>query len=230
VKRIHVAPRSAPKERPGPKGGLRDRRRRARTEAIATAALRLFLERGIEAVAVEDITARARVSKASFYTYFKDKGDVVDALLEPVAVRLQEAFARCETALRAAREPAALVAAYATLADECGATIFAHPTVARLYLQESRAPAVGARHPIAALARSLREAARALTFAGCSHGLLRPVDPEVSAAAVLGAVEAILYRTLSEGAIASPEAVTAALIDLVLHGVAARDGDRTITP
>ncbi|MFO0603748.1 MAG: TetR/AcrR family transcriptional regulator [Polyangiales bacterium] len=230
VKRVRVEPRSVPEERPGPEGGPRDRRRRARTEAIATAALRLFLEQGVEAVAVEDIAARARVSKASFYTYFKDKADVVDALLEPVSARLRDAFARCEAALRAAEEPGALVAAYAALAADCGAALMDHPSVARLYLQESRAPGVGARRPIAALARSLRDGALALTLAGRAHGLLRPVDPEVSAAAVLGAVEAILFRTLSEGAIGSPEAVTGALIELVLHGVAARGGDRTAGP
>ncbi len=47
---------------------------------------------------------------------------------------------------------------------------------------------------------------------------------------MLGAVEAILFRTLAEGAIGSPEAVTGALIELVLHGVAARGGDRTAGP
>lgn len=230
VRRVRVAPRSVPEERPGPEGGARDRHRRARTEAIATAALRLFLEEGVAAVAVEDIAARAGVSKASFYTYFKDKADVVDALLEPVAGRLRAAFARCEADLHAAVAPGDLVAAYGALAADCAAALLDHPSVARLYLQESRAPGVGARRPIAALARALRDGALALTLAGRAHGLLRPIDPEVSAAAVLGAVEAILFRTLSEGAIGAPEAVTGALIELVLHGVAARDGDRTTGP
>lgn len=230
VKRVRVAPRSVPEERPGPEGGARDRQRRARTDALATAALRLFLEQGVEAVAVEDIAEKAGVSKASFYTYFKDKGDLVDALLEPVAGRLLAAFGRCEEALRAAEDHGSLVAAYAELAAECGAALLEHTAVARLYLQESRAPAVGARRPIAALARAVRDGAVALTLAGRARGLLKPIDPVVSAAAVVGAAEAILFRTLAEGAIGEPEAVTGALIELVLHGVAARGGDRTAGP
>ena len=72
---------------------------------------------------MEDIAEKAGVSKASFYTYFKDKADLVDALLEPVAGRLLAAFGRCEEALRAAEDHGSLVAAYAELAAECGAAL-----------------------------------------------------------------------------------------------------------
>lgn len=46
---------------------------------ILDAGWMMFLERGIEAVAVEAIAARACVSKATFYKHFEDKGTLFEA-------------------------------------------------------------------------------------------------------------------------------------------------------
>ena len=81
-----VRPRNAPQARPGPAGGTRDANRKARTQAIAKAALELFLDRGVEAVSVDDVVRRARIAKGSFYTYFRDQSELVEALI-PVFAR-----------------------------------------------------------------------------------------------------------------------------------------------
>lgn len=220
-RKVRVEPRTVPDERPGPEGGVRDRRRRERTAALATAALRLFLDRGVEAVTIDDIASRAGLAKGTFYTYFRDKADVAEALLAPVSSTVRASFERCEKALREAEEPAALVAAYQALALELAAVLTANPGVTLLYLQESRAPAMGARKPIADLAREVRERAVALTLAAREHGMLKPIDPRVSAHAVVGAVEAMVFSALSGDAFGDVGEVTAALIELILHGVAA---------
>jgi AcrR family transcriptional regulator len=211
-----------PEARPGQAGGPRDRQRRARTTEIATAALRLFLSRGIEPVTVDDIASGAHIAKGSFYTYFKDKDDLVAALIEPVAARLGEAFDRCEVALGAAEDALSMTVAYSTLALECGTVVMENASIARLYLQESRGPSVGARVPIVALSHAVHTRAVALTLVARTRGLLKPIDPVVSADVVVGAVEALLMRVLSEGAPNDPSALTGALIELVLHGVAAQ--------
>lgn len=53
----------------------------AKTEAILDAAWTLFLERGVEAVAMEAIAARACVSKATLYSAFADRKTVFEAVL-----------------------------------------------------------------------------------------------------------------------------------------------------
>jgi AcrR family transcriptional regulator len=219
-RKVSLEPRALPPERPGPDGGVRDATRRARTAALATAALRLFLDRGVEAVTIDEIATRAGLAKGTFYTYFRDKGDVVDALLGPVTARLREAFTRCEASLREAHEPASLAVADQALAFELAAALGDNQGVALLYLQESRAPAVGARKPIGLFAREVRARALTLTFAARAHGLLRPLDARVTANAVVGAVEALAFEALSRGEIGAPAEATAALIDLILHGVA----------
>ncbi len=48
--------------------------------SIVEAAERLVLEKGLDAINIEDITREAGVSKGSFYTYFPSKEDVLDEI------------------------------------------------------------------------------------------------------------------------------------------------------
>ena len=57
--------------------GLRERKKRRTRHAIASAALRLFAERGYEAVAVVDVARAAEVSEQTVYNYFPTKQDLV---------------------------------------------------------------------------------------------------------------------------------------------------------
>ncbi|MEV4277563.1 TetR/AcrR family transcriptional regulator [Actinoplanes xinjiangensis] len=56
---------------------LREQKKLAAWRAIRAAALRLFDQRGYEAVSVEQIAAAANVSRATFFNYFASKEAVV---------------------------------------------------------------------------------------------------------------------------------------------------------
>ena len=65
------------------------RRKDARPAEIVAAALVVFAERGYAAARLEDIAARAGVSKAALYLYFDDKEDLFRAVVgEAVAPNL----------------------------------------------------------------------------------------------------------------------------------------------
>ena len=57
--------------------GLRARKRQQVHEAISTAAISLFLERGFDQVSVAEVAAPAEVSKPTLFKYFPTKEDLV---------------------------------------------------------------------------------------------------------------------------------------------------------
>jgi AcrR family transcriptional regulator len=76
-----------------PPQGLRERKKRATRDAIATAARRLFAERGFDAVTVLEIAAAVDVSEKTVFNHFAAKEDLVFAGGEARLAQLQAAIA-----------------------------------------------------------------------------------------------------------------------------------------
>lgn len=60
--------------RPGP------RRRDQRLAVLLNAAAALIVEKGIQATSIEDVAERAGVAKSTFYHYFSDRAEMLEAL------------------------------------------------------------------------------------------------------------------------------------------------------
>jgi AcrR family transcriptional regulator len=95
----HVRPSSRGASRARSNAGTARWRRRkdARPQEILAAALAVFAERGFAAARMDDIAARARVSKGTIYLYFESKEAVFRALIqETLAKRVSDlaAFVR----------------------------------------------------------------------------------------------------------------------------------------
>ncbi|MFI9503858.1 alpha/beta fold hydrolase [Nocardia sp. NPDC052566] len=71
--------------------GLRERKKLATREALGFAALRLAVERGLDAVLVEDIAGAAGVSPRTFNNYFASKYEAICALAVDRARRIADA-------------------------------------------------------------------------------------------------------------------------------------------
>ena len=212
-------PGIVPAQRPGRAGGARERNRQVRTQGLCEAALALFLRRGVESATVEEITRRAGVAKGSFYRYFADKAQLVEALFSPVERAVDDAMQRCEQSLSRATETSELNDAYASLAGELSQVLLASPQLVKLYLQERRGPAEGARAPIRRLADRLTAGAVTLTEVAHARGLLKELPPAVTAVAVIGAVEGIVCEYLEGRALGDPQRATDTLITMVLDGI-----------
>jgi AcrR family transcriptional regulator len=209
-----------PGKRPGPEGGKRDLNRRENQQRLLEAALALMLAHGTAAVTIDQIVERAGMAKGSFYRYAADKEDVVEQILAPVNAEVTAALDRCEHQLRTGRRED-IAAIYLALARELSEVLSRHARRVLLYLQEARAPQRAAPPAIQQLADALMSRTIALTEIARDHGLIRAVDPEISALTVLGAIDAILFAQLRKRR--APHAaipqVTAELVDIVLRGI-----------
>ncbi len=74
--------------------GRRTRRKDARPGELVTAALDLFVERGFSATRVEDVAARAGVSKGTLFLYFPTKSDLFKAVVRDSIVGRLNEFAK----------------------------------------------------------------------------------------------------------------------------------------
>ena len=189
---------------------LRERNKaRARAE-IADAALRLFCDRGFEAVTVDEIVSAAGVSRRTFFRYFETKEDALLADYPELDTRLREALA-------AARPDDAMDAVRAGLHE-----------MADWYIQ--RSDAVLARSKLIhdtsvnLAARNLEfltkwEPAVAIAIAhqvGADEGDLLP---RTSAAMIIGAFRAALTQWVRSSCEPDLHSLSDQALDLAEHGL-----------
>lgn len=211
--------RAGPVERPGAVGGKRDLNRRQRVQDLIEAGLSLFLERGIEAVTIDEVAREAGMAKGNFYRYFRDKADLVEAVIEPVSETTRTALEDCHKKLAEVDNRDGAASAYAELGNRLAGALAMYPDAMCLYLQERRAPATTARQSISDLAADLDARAVALSQLAADQKLVVVSDPRVSAVAVLGAVEALALASVRNQVQMNPVETTKGLISIVLEGL-----------
>jgi len=211
--------RAGPLERPGAVGGKRDLNRRKRVQDLVDAGLSLFLARGIEAVTIDEVAREAGMAKGNFYRYFRDKADLVEAVIEPVAGTTRQALDECHKRLSRVRDRNEAMSAYAELGNRLVGALAMYPDAMCLYLQERRAPATAARQAISDLAEELDNRAVGLSQAAVDQNLVAVSNPKVSALAVLGAVEALALASVRNQVQMDPVETTRSLISIVLEGL-----------
>ena len=188
-------------------------------EKLCEAGLELFLADGTAAVTIDQIVTRAGMAKGNFYRYVADKAELVDLIMDPVRTEVTSALDRCEESLRRADRDQ-IAAVYVQLATDLSAAGARHASRVLLFLQEARAPAGATRDSIHALADQLTERAIALTEVARDHGLIRDVDPRISALSVIGGIEAILFAYLRRDVLTSPvPMMISELVAIVLRGI-----------
>lgn len=211
-------------------GSERRRRPEARPQEILEAALALFAERGFAATRLDDVAARAGLSKAAIYLYFADKEALLAALvrteaeanLERIRAVLGEPGrpgAGAPTAdaappvdgappadgKRQLARPSAprLAALLDTLAERIART--ALPDLVKLVLTEARArPEIG-RLWLDTVIRPALALVERLIGDAVASGELRPVDPALAARCVVAPMLlAALWRSALEPLGAEP--------------------------
>ncbi len=179
-----------------------------------------FTERGFDTARMEDVARRAGLSKAGVYLYFESKEALLKALIErKIAPLAQQARA---VVVAGSADPLGALRMLATLA----ASRLADPNnfaVPRLVISVSaRFPEIAEYHRTHVV-EVLRDTVEALIVAGIAKGVFRDVDPRAAARSLIGPLvfEAMWTHVLrGESALAAPEALVEAQLDLLLEGLA----------
>lgn len=153
------------------------RRKEARPEEITAAALELFSERGYAATRLEDVAARAGVSKGTLYLYFANKEELFKAVLRegfisPLA-EMRDTVQRYEGPTFDLVEM--LVRGWW---EHVGATRLS--AIPKLMVAEARNFPDVARFYVDEVVRPGREAIAAIVRRGVERGEFRRVDPRIA--------------------------------------------------
>ncbi|WP_346427338.1 TetR/AcrR family transcriptional regulator [Caulobacter sp. 17J65-9] len=201
------------------------RRKEARPGEIVAAAFAVFAEKGFAAARLDEIAARAGVSKGALYLYFETKEELFHAVVrDAVAPNVAQVRAAAEAFEGPfAQLVRALLPMMAARIVESGAG-----KVVKMVIGESRNFPALAQHwhdevvaPTLGVLSGLIERAQA-------RGEVRPGDPRVHAFSLVGPLMlGVLWREVLEpvgGAPVDLQALAAQHVETVLGGLLAREG------
>jgi TetR/AcrR family transcriptional regulator, regulator of mycofactocin system len=144
-------------------------------QRIGHAALALFREAGFDGVSVDQIVARARVSKGAFFNFFPTKADALLVYFHELDGRIDKLRAKMDPALplpaleKFFRQAETLLRAEGSLLDALSRAIWSHPTL-------MKADRVSAKEDRRAMAEFFARAR--------ACGTISVADPDVAADAV----------------------------------------------
>lgn len=148
---------------------------------ILDAASRVFRRRGLQTTGMREIAAELGMTASNLYYYFKDKEELLAFIQEDTLTGLLDLAAQVrETGLRADAQLFRLIEEHVVLLNEGTPGSLAHLEVEAL--GEPRRQELQERRD------EYEHAFRQILEEGIAAGVFRPVDPTVSALAILGAV------------------------------------------
>jgi AcrR family transcriptional regulator len=154
------------------------RRKEARPEEITSAALELFVEHGYAATRLEDVAARAGISKGTLYLYFANKEELFKAVVREALVARMAEF-RDQIAHYQGSTADLLRVLVLGWWEKIGSTRISG--IPKLIVAEARNFPEIAEFYVAEVVRPGRETLQAILRRGIERGEFREVDVESTA-------------------------------------------------
>jgi AcrR family transcriptional regulator len=199
---------------------LKADKRRAQILDVAKA---VFAHRGYRLANVADICAAARIGRGTLYQYFANKQDVLLALMEDLADRVERVLQERPTVenLKHARElPVEMVVSFCQkrLRQLLEAIFVDEPTL-RLVLREARGLDGAVDQVIEMIDNLVFDAVEADVRAAQEAGLFRRGDSRLATRFLLGGVEKLVLFALQEDGPIDLDAIVTAAVEMELFGL-----------
>jgi AcrR family transcriptional regulator len=192
-----------------------ERAKLERRRQILTAAKTVFAEAGYHGASINAIIERAQIARGTFYLYFESKAAVFDSILDQALSDLRTRIRRI-----AVDDPAA-PAPQVQLRDQVVATleyIVSDRPLALLLLSAGHTPDAEAAERLDQFFAEVRDLLRRALETGMEIGMLRPCQPPLVAAALLGMIRGVIEFVVRGDAIKVDDVVSEMLL-VALRGV-----------
>jgi AcrR family transcriptional regulator len=208
-----------------PKGPRWRRRKEERPAEIIAAALESFAERGFAATRLDDIAARAGVTRGTLYLYFSSKEELFKAVVRQSIVPV---IARGEEMVAQSQKPSAALLAEVLLMMPTAAASSPVSAIPKLVIAEARNFPDLAQFYLKEVIRRGRRLLTAIIARGVERGEFRPMDMDHVFYCVVGPVLlSMLWKHSFEpfdGKRLDARALCRAHLDLLLHGMLKPEG------
>src|SRR5262245_52209637 len=172
-----------------------------RRDQILDCALEVFARKGFHDASIADICARAQIGRGTLYQYFKDKRDVLAALIDRIVnrvIKAVEEWPRFDLPAGMNWTEADNVMFVEGRCHQIMQLIFTDTDTASLVLRMARSTGF-VRDTLARIDDHVVGAIAADVRAGLELGLLRTFDPQLVAQFIVGGIEKLVVGALDEG-------------------------------
>lgn len=195
-----------------------ERQKSERRRQIIEAAKAVFADAGYHGASIHAIIERAQIARGTFYLYFESKAAVFDSILDEAMRELRGRIKRIDVETPNAVPP------QQQLREQVIATleyIVQDRALATLLMSAGHTPDAEAAERLDQFFAEVRGLLERAMESGMEIGLLRKVDPQLAAAAMLGMFRGVVEQltTQRQGPLPPIENVVAEVLMIALRGV-----------
>ena len=194
----------------------------ARRAQLLDAAKRVFARRGYPAANIADICKEARVARGTIYQYFRNKRDVLIALLDDVAAGVALVL-RERPSVKVPRgtkfDVEVIVKFCRARLREMLAAVFADEATLRLILRDARGLDGVVDRAIAKIDDMILREMEADIRAAQAGRIMRKVPPKLAARYLLGGVEKMILAAIAADEAIDIGAIVDTAVELQLFGI-----------
>lgn len=192
-----------------------ERAKLERRRQIIAAAKQVFADAGYHGASIHAIIERAQIARGTFYLYFESKAAVFDSILDQAMAELRARIKRIDVEDANAPPP------QVQLRQQVAATleyIVSDRPLAILLLSAGHTPDAEATERLEQFFDEVRGLLKRAMETGMEIGLIRPCQPDLVAAAMLGTIRGVI-EYVTRNADAKVDDVVSEMLLVALRGV-----------
>ncbi|MDQ3370048.1 MAG: TetR/AcrR family transcriptional regulator [Myxococcota bacterium] len=192
-----------------------ERAKQERRRQILGAAKVVFAEAGYHGASIHAIIERAQIARGTFYLYFESKAAVFDSILDQAMAELRSRIRRIEVLDPGAPPP------QVQLREQVVATLeyVVRDRALATILLAGHTPEAEASDRLEQFFQETRLLLQRAMETGMEIGLLRPLKPDLVAAAMLGMIVGVIEHVVHQGDEAKVDDVVSEMLLVALRGV-----------